>query len=170
MIKELLTFRHESDNIPQALGLPEEIDERCREMIHFSCFTSYLITNEFFSSKDETPNNLKTITGVLEKTLGLCKTKEEEIYILFVFRNVHEHAVGAINAYEAYNDETDEKARKKMKMLMELVELKAVLDDKDERKDVITPKDMFKKIEVAKNNMYNFENYYSVINESKNKE
>ena len=163
-----MNFKHDSENIPKALGLSETIDNRCREIIHFSAFTNYFIKNDFFDDNDETPRNLTTVTGILEKALNLCKTKEEEIYTIFVFRNVHDHCSQAIGAYKALEEETDEKSKKKMKMLMELVELKALTDDDDDRNTFITPKDMFKKIEAAKENMYNFEKYYSVINESTN--
>ena len=169
MIKEILNFKHESDNIPTALGLSEGIDNRCREIIHFAAFTNYFIKNDFFDDGDQTPSNLTTITGVLEKALDICKTKEEELYTLFVFRNIHDHCSQAIGAYKTFEEETDVKEKKKMEMLMHLVELKALSDDEDDRDYLITPKDMFKKIKVAKENMYNFENYYSVIiNEPKN--
>lgn len=165
MIKEILNFKHESENIPKALGLSETIDNRCREIIHFASFTNYFIKNDFFDDADETPSNLTTITGILEKALSLCKTKEEEVYTLFVFRNVHEHCSQAIGAYEVFNKETDEKEKKRMKMLMELVELKALSEDDEDRSNLVTPKDMFKKITAAKDNMYNFDRYYSVVNE-----
>ena len=168
MIKELLNFRHDSDTIPTAMGLNKEIDDKCREIVHFSSFTNFFIKEDFFSDDDNnTPENLTTVTGVLEKALGLCKSKEEEIYTLFVFKDVHNHCTQALSAYQVFEGEKDEKVKKKLKMLMELVELKAMADDEDDRKDVITPKDMFKKITIAKDNMYNFDNYYKALkNES----
>jgi hypothetical protein len=126
---------------------------------------TFFIKEDFFEDSDETPENLTTVTGILEKALSLCKTKEEEVYTLFVFKNVHEHCTQALSAYQVFEGEKDEKQKKKLKMLMELVELKALADDEDNRKDVITPKDMFKKIGIAKDNMYNFDKYYSIINE-----
>jgi len=93
----------------------------------------------------------------------LCKTKEEEIYTLFVFKNVYEHVSQALAAYKVFEDETDEKSKKKIKMLLELVELKALADDDNDRNDLITPKDMFKKIQMARSNMYNFDHYYKAI-------
>jgi hypothetical protein len=165
MIKEILNFKHESESIPSALGLSETIDNKCREIIHFASFTNYFIKNDFFEDGDETPSNLTTITGILEKALSLCKTKEEEVYTLFVFRNVHDHCSQAIGAYEVFSKETSEKEKKRMKMLMELVELKALSDDDEDRSNLVTPKDMFKKITAAKDNMYNFDKYYSIVNE-----
>jgi hypothetical protein len=50
-----------------------------------------------------------------------------------------------------------------MKIMMELVELKALMDKEDDRKDLITPKDLFRKIEIAKKNLYSFEDYYKEI-------
>jgi hypothetical protein len=170
MVKEVLKFRHDSDNIPTAMGFDKFIDDRCREIVHFSAFTNFFIKEDFFDDEDEkTPENLTTITGILEKALSLCKTKEEEVYTLFVFRNVHEHCSQALSAYKVFEDETDEKQKRKLKMLMELVELKALSDDDSEREHLVTPKDMFNKIDIAKKNMYNFEDYYKAIsNESKN--
>lgn len=165
MIETILKFKHDSENIPTALGFSEDIDNKCREIIHFSAFTNYFIKNDFFDKEDDTPSNLTTITGILEKALSICKTEEEKIYTLFVFRSVHEHSTQAISAYRVFEEESDEKAKKKMKMLMELIELKAMADDDANRDEVITPKDMFKKITIAKENMYNFDKYYAVVNE-----
>ena len=169
MVKEVLKFRHEHDNLPTAMGFNMDVDVKCREIVNFSAFSNYFIKQEFFDETDnETPENLTTITGILEKALNLCKTKEEEIYTLFVFKNVYEHCTQALSAYQVFEGEKDEKSKKKLKMLMELVELKALADDDNERNDLITPKDMFKKITAAKDNLYNFDNYYNLVNESKN--
>jgi len=168
MVKEILNFKHDSDSIPAAMGFSTDIDNKCREIVHFAAFSNYFIKEDFFDDNDETPSNLTTITGVLEKALSLCKTKEEELYTLFVFKHVHEHSSQAIAAYKVFEDEEDEKAKKKLRMLMELVELKALTDDDNNREDLVTPKDMFKKITIAKDNMYNFDNYYNIVNESKN--
>jgi len=167
MIKEILKFQHDSDNVPVAMGFTEEIDNRCREIVHFAAFTNYFIKKDFFNDEEEAPKNLMTITGILEKALNICKTEEEKVYTLFVFRNVHKHCSQAIGAWETFYEESDEKERKKMQMLMELVELKALTEDED-RETLITPKDMFKKITAAKDNMYNFEKYYTIVNEPKN--
>ena len=168
MVKEVLKFRHDSDNIPTAMGFDNIIDDRCREIVHFSAFTNFFIKEDFFDEDDDhAPQNLTTVTGVLEKALSLCNTKEEELYTLFVFRDVHNHCNQALAAYEVFQDEKDERQKKKLKMLMEIVELKVMSDDDGDRKDIVTPKDMFRKINVAKNNMYNFDNYYKALkNES----
>jgi hypothetical protein len=164
MLEKILNFKHDSDDLPTALGFSEEIDNKCREIIHFAAFTNYFIKNDFFDDQ-EAPSNLTTLTGILEKALNICKTEEEKIYTLFVFRSIHKNCSQALGAYEAFEEEKDEKAKKKMQMLMELVELKALSDDEEDRSNFITPKDMFKKINAAKNNMYNFDKYYSVVNE-----
>lgn len=167
MLDKIFSFKHESDNIPAALGLTEELDNKCREIVNFASFSNYFIKKNLFDEQDESPSNLTTVTGILQKALSLCQTEEERAYTLFVFRNVHDHASGALGAYEAYSDDSDDKSKAKMKAILELMELK-VLSEEDERSNYITPKDMFKKIEAAKDNMYNFEKYYSVVNESKN--
>ena len=164
MLENIFKFQHTSDDIPTALGLPVDIDKKCREIIHFSVFTNYFIKKEFFENDDETPENLTTITGMLEKSLSLCKTDQERVYTLFIFRNIHKNCSQAIGAWETLDEEKDEKAKKKLQMLLELVELKALSEEED-RANLLTPKDMFKKIEAARNNMYNFDKYYNVINE-----
>lgn len=169
MLEKVLSFKHDSDNLQVAMGLPEGIDNKCREIVHFSTFTNYFIKNDFFENENEAPNNLLTVTGVLQKALSLCKTDQEEVYTMFVFKDAHNHCKQALGAFRQFEEETDEKERKKMQMLMELVELKAMVDDDTDRSDIVTPKDMFKKIRAAKDNMYNFENYYKAVsNESKN--
>jgi hypothetical protein len=164
MIETMFKFQHDSNNVPEAMGFKEDIDEKCREIIHFSTFTNYFIKKDFFNDNEEAPSLLTSVTGILEKALTVCKTEEEKLYTLYIFRGCHTHCAEAINAWEVVQNETDKKELNKMKMLMELVELRALTED-DDRKNVITPKDMFKKIEVAKENMYNFDKYYSIINE-----
>lgn len=169
MLEKVLSFKHDSDNLQVAMGLPEGIDNKCREIVHFSTFTNYFIKSEFFDNEDDAPNNLLTQTGVLEKALSLCENDQEEVYTMFVFKDAHNHCKQALGAFTQFEEEKDEKERKKMQMLMELVELKAMVDDDNDRSEIVTPKDMFKKIRAAKDNMYNFENYYKVVtNESKN--
>lgn len=166
MIETVFKFQHDSNKIPVAMGFAEEIDNKCREIINFSTFSNFFIKNDLFNDSEEAPSVLTSITGVLEKALSVCKTEEEKIYLLYIFGNSHKHSTDAIIAWDALENEPDSKQKTKMKMLMELVELKAFTED--DRKNLVTPKDMFKKIEVAKQNMYNFDKYYSIVNESEN--
>lgn len=164
MIEKLLKFQHENSNIPCAIGFSEEMDNKCREIIQFSTFTNYFIKNDFFDGNDDVPANLTTVTGVLEKCINLCINDDERLYTIFIFKQVHEHAANALGAYKMYTEEGD-KEKKKLDILMQLVELKALTGDED-RSNFVTPKDMFARIEAAKDNMYNFEKYYNSIHES----
>lgn len=168
MLKEEIKFKHNSDSLPTAMGFSESIDNRCREIIHFAAFSNYFIKEDFFDEEEEAPDNLTTVTGVLEKALGLCTTKEEEMYTLFCFKTIHKMSGQALGAYMSLQ-EADEKERKKMQMLIELSELKANFDEDEERSNLLTAKDMFKRIDLAKDNLYNFDNYYNAVsNDSKN--
>jgi len=159
-----IKFNHENSNIPTAMGLSTEIDKKCREIVNFSTFSIHLIKEEFFGeNEDEAPANMTTVTGVLEKALNLCINDAEKAYTLFVFKQVHEHANQAMSAWQCYKKE-DEKERKKMELMLNLVELKALVED-DDKANYVTPKDMFSKIEIAKENMYNFEKYYALVSE-----
>lgn len=155
-------FNHESNKIPVAMGFTEEFDDMCRERVMFSAVSTHFITEEFFDSEEDAPKNMNTITGILEKTLNTCKDESEKMYTLLIFRSTFDIATEAIAKYKILQEE-DSKTKTKLKILMELMELKAMMDDKEERKDLITPKDLFKKIELVKNNLYSFENYYKEL-------
>jgi hypothetical protein len=169
MVETIFKFQHDSNVIPTALGLPEEVHDRCKEIIFFSTFTNHFIKKDFFDNDADTPSTLTTITGVLEKALSLSTSESEKLYLLFIFKEVHEKGAHNLMGYQMIEEETDEKAKKKMKMLLELTELKALMSD-DDRSELTTPKDMFKRIDIAKKNMYNFENYFNEVmhNEPKN--
>ena len=155
-------FNHESETIPHALGFSDELDDVCRERVIFSTVSSHYITQEFFDDEDQVPKNLNTITGILQKCLETCKNENEQLYTLLIFRTEFDTAAEAIAKYKLYHSES-EQTQKKMKIMMELVELKALMDKEDDRKDLITPKDLFRKIEIAKKNLYSFEDYYKEI-------
>lgn len=159
-------FNHDTEVIPVAMGYDIEIDEKCREIVYFSTFSNYFIKNEFYDDQAEVPSNLTTTTGILEKALNLCKTEEEQIYTIFIFKNISNNASNALKSYIAYESASDKKYKEKIKVLLELSELEARLSD-EKREDLVTPKDMFRKIEKCKENLYNFDNYLSAINESK---
>ena len=157
----MFNFNHESDTIPVAMGFTEEFDDLCREKIIFSAISTKFLTEEFFDGQDEIPQNMNTITGVLERTLNICKDENEKLYTLLIFRSTFDKATEALAKYKIMQEE-DDKTKKKLSILMELVELKALMDDED-RAHITTPKDLFKKIEAVKNNLYSFENYYKQI-------
>lgn len=157
----MFNFNHESDKIPVAMGFTEEFDDLCREKVMFSAISTHFITEEFFDSEEEVPQNMNTITGVLEKTLKICKDESEKMYTLLIFRNTFDTAAQALAKYKVMQEE-DDKTKKKLSILMELVELKALMDEED-RSHITTPKDLFKKIEAVKNNLYSFEDYYKQI-------
>lgn len=158
-------FNHESDKIPVAMGFTEEFDDLCRERVMFSAISTHFITEEFFDNEEDTPKNLNTITGILEKTLNTCKSETEQMYTLLIFRPTFDMATEAVAKYKILQEE-DDKTKSKLKILMELVELKALMDKDSDRKDLITPKDLFRKIDLIKNNLYSFENYYKELKDN----
>ena len=156
-------FNHEVDSIPDAMGFSKEFDDICRERILFSAISTHFITKEFFDEEDDAPKNMNTITGILEKCLNSCKDENEQTYTLLIFRKVFDLATESIAKYNLFNG-GDEKTKKRMKIMLELIELKALSEEEDDRDELITPKDLFRKIDAVKNNLYSFENYYKEIN------
>lgn len=159
-------FNHENEQLPEAMGFTLEMDDLCRERILFSAISTHFIAQEFFDSPKDAPKNMNTITGILEKCLDICKDENEKLYTLLIFRKEFDLATEAVAKYEVFNSE-DEKMKKKLKVMMELVELKALMDE-DNREHILTPKDLFKKIESVKNNLYSFDNYYKEVKNNKN--
>jgi hypothetical protein len=104
MVKEVFTFNHDVENVNEALGLSDEQDDACREAIFFSTISNYLIGLELFDEPNDVPKSLKTMTGDLEKSLGLVTTEKEKSYLLFIFKNMHDLCIESIAKYKFLKD------------------------------------------------------------------
>lgn len=159
----MIKFDHSMSSIPEALGFTLEMDNLCREIVYFSTVSNYFITDSFYDDTDEVPNNLSTITGILEKAINLCSSEDEKIYLMFVFKNCFEMISKVLTIYKMLNNETSYEERKKLEIIMEMSELKALSDKSVKRDDLITPKQLINKIGIIKENPYNFDEYYKIV-------
>jgi hypothetical protein len=164
-MENVFQFQHEAEKINDALGLSYEQDAKCREVIFFSAFSNYFIGVDLFDNEEERPKSLSTLTGDLEKALSLLKDDREKSYMLLLFKTTHNLALEIIAKYRVL-ETLEPSERKRMDLLLGLLECK--LEDKKQEEnnfDYYSPSEMFKRIDYAKESLYNFQNYLNLVNE-----
>ena len=164
-MEKVFEFQHDAENVNLALGLSNEIDIKCIDIILFSAVSNHFLVDELFESKKEAPLQLVTMSGDLEKALSLCTNERERSYVLFIFRQTHELCYEMLTKYEVLNS-SDPKEKLKMEIVMKIMDLK--LDDISEELGVrhvkMNPTEMFKKIELIKKSRYDYKNYLALSN------
>lgn len=162
----MFTFNHEEKKINRAVGVPDKIYEKVKDIVFFSTFSNYFIIKDLFDDENDAPKSLNTVTGDLEKALNLTCNEMEKDYLLLTFKNYHEIAIETIAKYQLLN-KLGEKEKKKVDLVLQMIQLQLNEDNKledDESESFINPTVMFKKVEIAKKNLYNFEKYYEDTN------
>ena len=153
-------YNHENNCFYEALGISEEMNDFCVEVIFFSTFSNYLLRLELFGEDDNAPSSLSTITGDLEKSLIYVQNEIEKDYLLLIFRKYHDLALDAIAKYKFIEQASDVEKKKFMLMLeMVVVKMKEEEEKKNEKDTFINPLEVFKKISNVKKAKYNFERY-----------
>ncbi len=166
-MQKVFQFEHNSEKINVALGLSNKQDEKCRDIIFFSAFSSFLIGDELFDDDSEKPKAISTVTGDLQKALSLLEDELERNYLLFIFRGVHDTALDAIAKYKIFESIKDEE-KKKLELILQLLDLKLEEKRKQEEDfEFYSPTEMFKKIELVKKSRYNFKRYLELIENDK---
>lgn len=163
-MKELFKFNHECPDFSGALGVPDDIETRCREMIFFASISSKFIAKEFYEG-EEPPRSLCTVTGHLERTLVLTNDIQEQLYILVVFRQMHELAMSSYQKW-CQLGECNDMEKKKLDLILQLIDLKGQeIAKKNEGSKYVTDKEMFKRIELISTNISNFPKYLDDLQE-----
>jgi hypothetical protein len=162
----LQKFNHEKENIHEALCLSDDVKNVVREKIFFSTFSTALAAEELFDSIDDAPSQLTTVTGILEKVIGLVSDTEYD-YMLLTFYNWHDLARHAYKHYKMINDtNVSSEIKTKMKILELLQGLKDDSDSSEEKKSgELNPKDVLKRINLTKKSGYNFDKYMYMVSE-----
>jgi hypothetical protein len=92
-------FNHEEEELHKAFHIKDDILIRCRERIFFASILGYLMCHELYSSRDEAPRELKTLTGDLERTLDLITEQKEYDLTLLNFFQYNRLVMSAVMEY-----------------------------------------------------------------------
>lgn len=164
-MENVFKFQHDAEKINQALGLSDELDLKCLDIVVFSTISNHLLSEELFDSKDLAPRTLTTMSGDLQKALSLCSNEDEKNYVLLIFKQTHDMASEVIAKYKALN-EADPKEKIKLELMMKLLDFK--IDDIASQVGAehlrLTPSNLFKRFNLVKKSKYNFDNYLSLLN------
>jgi hypothetical protein len=160
----MLKFKHDEEKLHRAFGLSDQVKDLIREKILFCTFSNILVRDELFDDKDDAPAELTSITGILEKALGLA-TEQEHDYMLLTFNDTHDMGHKALVHYKMINNnDTSKEARTKAKLLELLAGLKE-LDIYDSNSEIrsLVPSNFIKRIKMVKKSGYNFDKYIELI-------
>ena len=161
-MENVFSFQHNADKINTALGISNELEKKCSEIIYFSAMSNHYISEELFDNRADAPRSLTTMTGDLEKALSLCSNGIERSYLLFIFNHRHDLAIDALAKHKILNEMTG-LDRKRAELTMKMMELK--IEEKAEELcgDCVLPSEMFKKMEIVQKSRYSFEKYLNLI-------
>ena len=158
-MNKTFNFNHDANNFLKALGIDENLAKRVKEIIFFSTICNFLIRANMFDDDHDVPNNLKTVTGDLEKALSFVQTEEEKDLLLIMFKDHQDIASENCKRYK-FLKESPEKERKALKLMLKLAEVKM----EDEGKNIhLRPSDIFRRIKYVEQVNYNFEKYFNIV-------
>lgn len=164
-MENVFKFQHDAEKINLALGLSDELDLKCLDIVVFSTISNHLLSEELFDSKDLAPKSLTTISGDLEKAISLCSNEDEKNYVLLIFKQTHDMAIDVVSKYKALN-EADPREKFKMELVMKLLDFR--IDDIASEMGAehlrLTPSNLFKRLDYVKKSRYNFDKYLSLVN------
>ena len=164
-MENVFNFQHDAEKINQALGLSDELDLKCLDIVIFSTICNHFLTEELFDSRDLAPKALTTMSGDLQKALSLCSNEDEKNYVLLIFKQTHDMASEVIAKHKMFN-EADPKEKIKLELMMKLLDFK--IDDIASQVGAehlrLTPSNLFKRFNLVKKSKYNFDNYLSLLN------
>lgn len=91
---------HTVETLEESLGLTQYDVHYVRTAVLYECVASPLLVDMLFDSAEEAPEDLKTSTGILERTMSHLRNGQEQIYGLMIFNEgygklrelVHEQA------------------------------------------------------------------------------
>jgi hypothetical protein len=161
--KSMFKFQHDAEKLYDAFGITKEFDAKCREIIHFAAISNHLIVENLFDNRSDAPRSLTTLTGDLEKAISLCLSQEEVYYVLFNFNQFHDIAMDVLAKHKLLN-ELDGVKREKLDLMLKMAEIKIREEMNDDNLQIISPADMFKKIELVKQSKNDFEKYLGLLN------
>lgn len=167
----MFKFNHEAEKLGRALSIPEETEHKIEEIIFYSAASNHLLGRELFENESDRPKALTTITGDLEKALGLTNTDEERFYMLLRFNNLHDLILECIGKYRLLMDAETPSQQKKASVVIQILNMKLeeALEDKKKELDdnFISPVSIMNRIRLVKESRYNFEKYLSLVEQNK---
>lgn len=179
MILQNQVFNHQEETIHGALGVSRETMIRCRERIFFCHFANSLQSIELFPARDEAPKEMTTVSGDLQRVLGMTHDPLEYEITLLQFNMYHRMAGSAFAQWHLENDsDRDPEDKMKIELLRLLHKLKEVSDkakereenndddddnDTDDLNSKLDQETMIERIEFVKKSKYNFSRYMELL-------
>lgn len=169
----MFKFNHECENLARALSISEETEKRVEEIVFYTAACNHLLGRELFDNEDDRPKALTTITGDLEKALGLTTTEEEKYFMLLRFYNIHDLTQECIGKYRAMIDAETPSQQKRAAMVIQLINMKLeeALEEakKESNKDFISPVGIMNRIRLVKESRYDFDRYLNLVEQNRSK-
>ena len=163
-----LEFDHSAKTIHQAVSIPEQVRNRCKERIFFCSFANFLQKAELFEDPDDAPVSMTTCSGDLSRTLDMINDQLEYEYTLLSFINTHQLSKMALGYYQFMSDVSNSKEnRLKAKLMAMAAEMKLAEEAKAEQMESelqYTPSNLVKRISLVKKSHYNFDTYCNMLN------
>lgn len=161
-------FNHGTENFHESLGISDETRVRCRERIFFHTFSNALQRQELFEDEDDTPRELRTVSGDLQRCLRSITDQLEYEYTLMIFNSTQRMAMESFSYYqhmlESHGNRED---RIKLKIMELVEEMRDSKDDdegdEDEPISRLNKKTMMKRIKFVKQSHYNFDTYLNML-------
>lgn len=152
-------FDHEQSNINLALGLSKQQEITIRERIVFHVLAHHLNIIHNYEDVDDAPKEERTTSGVLQKLLGTIHSELEYEMTLFAFSKVESVCDQLMSLYfQAHNAKADIAMKLVIaKLQAASIEMEAKTDDKE--KMVMSPINLFNRIEQVKASNGNFDEY-----------
>lgn len=100
-----IKFNHDSDSLTESLFLSEEEIIKVKSAIIFASLNPKILSDSLFDNPDEIPNNMKTVSGSLEKSLEYLSNESDAclLYALINFNHIYDKCNSLYDLYKDNN-------------------------------------------------------------------
>jgi hypothetical protein len=98
---------HSQKDLAKAFGLTNYEKLYARTAVVFETLSLHMLTKKLFDKVDDAPDNMTTMTGILEHAMEHMKTPEQRAYLLVIFIESTEKVARAINSYGENAEKAD---------------------------------------------------------------
>lgn len=95
-----IQFQHGKDEVSDSFSLTKNEATRVKLIIVFETIASDMKVKEFFTTPEEAPIELSSISGMLERCLELCPSMSMKAYLLLMFRDTYSSIQDLIDSIE----------------------------------------------------------------------
>lgn len=162
-----LTFNHETENINYAMGLTPEREIIVRERIMFHTFAHHLnLINNHYPDTSSAPANERTSSGLIQNLLQSIHNQHEYEVSLYMFDKLEKVCDNVIKVYIPFarKNEFPEHIRHMIIAKLEAASAEMV-SEKGGEQLVMSPINVFKRIELVAKSGGNFDTYMKLYQE-----